>query len=331
LRNKNRVIDKTFLSADHADERVIRHRDQIAHAFRWAHVARYLSQNHRYKDTILLEAGCGIEQPLAKMLYSNRLIVKSYVGADANKLEIAEMLRGKKLPITLWSQTDFSALQPEHVGLPACQIGDSHGPATDDGYVLPNVFVCTEVAEHVEPLHCRNLFKHALEITSEDCHYFISTPVWDRVNAAENHLNEVTAEAFGAMLEDLGYHVVGMWGTFASQKDYTPTMEKEYPGITTIFNKLHEYYDSTVLSVIFAPLFPMQSRNIFWHLTRKKGDAAKQERLFDSLLSQPAPWTMHPDWFQLSGYTHRHTDACLASADGHNAEPMCGKEGVFLP
>jgi len=326
LRNRDRVIDKTFLSADHADERIIRHRDLVGHAFRWAHVSRYLSQNQRYKDAIVLDCGCGKELPLAKMLYSNRLIPKSYVGVDANRLEIPEMLRGKKLPITLWSETDFCALKSEHVGVRLLSKGDEGGPGYDD-YALPDVFVSLEVAEHMEPLHCRNLFKHALEITSEDCHYFISTPAWDRVNTAENHLNEVTAEAFGSMLEDIGYHIVGFWGTFASQKDYRPTMEGLYPGITAIFEKLAEYYDSTVISTTFAPLLPMRSRNILWHLTRKIGDAAKQERLFDSLASQQNPWTSHRDWLQLSGYSHRHTAEC-ASPDGST---VCGQEGIWLP
>ena len=57
MRNPNRVMDKTFLSANSADERVIRHRDLLAHALRWAHVARQLSRNQLYQRAIVLDVG----------------------------------------------------------------------------------------------------------------------------------------------------------------------------------------------------------------------------------------------------------------------------------
>ena len=111
------------------------------------------------------------------------------------------------------------------------------------------------------------------------------------MNVAENHICEITVEALGSLFEDLGFHIVGMWGTFASQKDIKYVMEERYPGITVIFDKLCEYYDSTVISTTFAPLFPMESRNALWHLTKKQGDEASQSRLFSALLQQPTPWT----------------------------------------
>jgi hypothetical protein len=300
MRNPNRVMDKTFLSANLADERVIRHRDLTSHAFRWAHVARYLSQNQRYRDAIVLEAGCGKEMPLARMLYSNRLIPQHYCGVDANKFDIPEMLMGKKIPISIWSETDFCALGKEDVGLKILSKCDPEGPGYDD-YALPDVFVSFEVAEHLCPEHTRRLFIKALELTSDDCHYFVSTPCWDLVNCADNHVSEIRFEALGALFEDLGFHIQGVWGTFASQKDYKPHMEKEYPGITAIFEKLSEYYDSTVISTTFAPLFPAYSRNACWHLTKKQGDDAKQGRLFPALELVPTPWTSHPTWRQLNG------------------------------
>jgi len=297
MRNPNRVLDKTCLSADMADERVIRHRDLISHAFRWAHVARYLSQNQRYKDAIVLDVGCGRYMPLAKMLYSNRLIPQKYVGVDLNKFDIPEMLSGKKIPISIWSETDFCALEIHDVALEGHGFEDVDIPDS----LKPNVFVSYETAEHMLPEQTRRLFIKALELTSSACHYFISTPCWDLVNVADNHLSEVRFEALGALFEDLGFHIQGVWGTFASQKDYKPYMEQEYPGITAIFEKLSEYYDSTVISTTFAPLFPAYSRNACWHLTKKQGDNAKQERLFVALELAPTPWTSHPTWRQLNG------------------------------
>jgi len=300
LRNPNRVVDKTHLSADHADERIIRHRDVNSHAFRWAHIARHLSQNHRYKDAIICDACCGREVPLAKMLYSNRLIPLKYVGIDLNKFEIPEMLQGKKLPITIWPQTDVCALTKEDVGLKLFSKDDPNGPGYDD-YALPNVLVCLEGAEHMLPEHTRRMFIKFKEITSDDCTFFISTPCWDRINVADNHLSEILPSALGALFEDLGYDIVNYWGTFASQKDYRPVMEERYPGITKIFNDLSEYYDSTVISTTFAPLFPMESRNILWELTKKRGDDASQDRLFSALEQVPGPWTSHPTWKELNG------------------------------
>ena len=318
MSNPNREIDKTHLSANNADERVIRHRDLIAHAFRWAHVARYLAQNQRYKEAIVLECGCGKELPLAKMLYSNRLIPRKYVGADINKLQIPEMLLGKKIPVSVWSETDFCALDPVDVGILDGSWGgvdiskinlkpgdvDMQGVyyAADGGmYTLPNTFVSLEVLEHMHPEHARRVLVKALELTSNDCHYFISTPCWDRVNAAGNHISEITVEALGGLLEDLGYRIEGFWGTFASQKDYRPVMEQRYPGITAVFDKLSEYYDSTVVSNILAPLFSLESRNALWHLTRKRGDDASQQRLFSALEQASTPWTSHMDWRRLNG------------------------------
>ena len=300
MRNPNRILDKTFLSANSADERVIRHRDLISHAFRWANVARYLAKNHNYQEAIILDVGCGKEMALARMLYSNRLIPLKYVGVDANKFSIPDMLLGKKIPISVWSETDFCALDIADVGLKLTSKDDPEGPGYDD-FALPNVVVCCEVLEHVLPLHTRQMLQKMLELTSSNCHYFISTPCWDHVNAAENHISETDVRALGALFEDLGFNIDGIWGTFASQKDYKPVMEQRYPGITAIFEKLSEYYDSTVMSTTFAPLFPMESRNCLWHLTKKQGDTAAQDRLFSALSQIPGPWTQHPSWRELNG------------------------------
>ena len=326
--NPNRLTDKSFLSANSADERVIRHRDLQAHALRWAHVARQLSQNQLYQRAIVLDVGCGKEMSLAKMLYSNRLIPLKYTGVDLNKFDIVDMLVGKKIPVSIWSETDICALDVHDVAL--------EGPGFEDPDVpdnlKPNVLVCLEVLEHVRSSQARRMLIKFKELTSEDCQYFISTPCWDMVNCAENHINELKVQSLGALFEDLGFNIEGVWGTFASQREYRPVMEQRYPGITAIFEKLSEYYDSTVISTTFAPLFPMESRNAFWRLTKKRGDVANQPRLFPALASVPTPWTSDPNWIQLSGYSHQHTAACEDRIDGQlvGNTLKCGKEGIWL-
>jgi len=307
--NPKREIDRTFLSLNLAEERGLIHRDYLAHCLRWSHVTKFLQRSGKYRDAIVLDVGCGKEVPLAKLLYVNKMTPKSYVGVDANEFDLPEMLRGKKVPVTLWTRTDFCALRPEHVGVKILRKEDAQGPGYDD-YILPDVFVCFEVLEHNTPSGILNLLKHALEVTAPDCHYFYSTPCWNG-SAAENHVSEISFGALGALFEDLGYKIEGVYGTFASISDY----QSELSAVTTInkytgeviattdlwpvFESLRNYYDTNVLSVIFAPLFPAQSRNALWHLTRQTGDAAKQQRLFSALSSQPTPWCQHPDWRQL--------------------------------
>jgi hypothetical protein len=326
MRNQNRVIDKTYLSLDLAEERGLIHRDYIAHCFRWSHVVKFLNQQHRYKEARILDVGCGKEIPLAKTLYVNKMTPARYVGVDVNDFEIPAMLTGKKIPITIWAETDFCALDPHDVGKvvglwPSLQPqitknyginGEYHYDHNGDLVEVPNILVCFECLEHVQPEHCRRMLQHFKELTSDSCHYFISTPCWNG-SAAENHINEMTFAALGALIEDLGYNIEGVYGTFASISDY----EQQLADVTTydkntrkviattdlrpIFAALRNYYDTNALSTIFAPLFPAQSRNCLWHLTKKQGDSAAQDRLFSALESTPQPWSQSPSWKDLAG------------------------------
>lgn len=303
MANKNRILDKTYLSLDLAEERGILHRDYLAHTLRWSHVAKFLQRSQKYQDAVVLDAGCGKEMPLAKLLYVNKMTPQKYVGVDINSFEIPEMLRGKKIPVSIWSETDFCALDKEDVGL-----------KTDSGELrLPNILVNFEVLEHMAPDHARAMLLKFRELTSEDCHYFISTPCWNG-SAAENHINEMTYQALGSLIEDLGYTIEGVYGTFASISDYKDKLAtttvlvdngKNVVPVTTdltaVFAALRQYYDTNVLAIVFAPLFPESSRNCLWHLTRKQGDDASQGRLFSALEQVPGPWSQHPNWRDLAG------------------------------
>lgn len=323
-RNLSRTIDKTFLSLDLAEERGLIHRDYIAHCFRWSHTVRFLNQQHRYKDAIILDVGCGKEMPLAKTLYVNKMSPKKYVGVDVNKFDIPEMLKGKKIPLSIWTESDFCALHQEDVGhhlertsardVPLPRGLNENGVWEDgnnEGYALPNVLTCFEVLEHVTPEHCRRMLQHFKEVTSNDCHYFISTPCWNG-SAAENHINEMTFAALGGLIEDLKFKIEGVYGTFASISDYQDELSAvtihdggggvlATTDLRAVFSALRNYYDTNVLSTIFAPLFPNKSRNALWHLTKKLGEDAAQDRLFSALEQAPTPWSQHPNWRELNG------------------------------
>lgn len=309
MSNPNREFDKTYLSIDGAEERGLVHRDYIAHCLRWSHVAKCLNKGKKYETAIVLDVGCGKEMPLAKTLYVNKMSPAQYIGVDINRMGIPEMLVGKKIKIRLYAETDICRLRPQHVGLqlerssaldpPRPQGINPEGNWEDgenEAYALPNVVTCFEVLEHVTPAYCRRMLKHLLTITSHGCEYFFSTPCWNG-SAAENHINEMTFKALGALFEDVGYRIEAKYGTFASIKDYEDKMDR-YPGLDAIFRALRDYYDTNLLATMFAPLFPANSRNVLWHLRKKPMDY--RQSIFQSLASIAGPWSQHPDWRELA-------------------------------
>ena len=62
------------------------------------------------------------------------------------------------------------------------------------------------------------------------------------------------------------FEITNQWGTFASIKDYKSSMNSWQQ---EMFNKLKEYYDTNLLSVIMAPFFPEKSRNCIWQFKLK--------------------------------------------------------------
>ena len=109
----------------------------------------------------------------------------------------------------------------------------------------------------------------------------VSTPCYNGKDVADNHVNEMTYAAFGALLEDAGFAIAKRFGTFASQRDLKGHVNE------VLFEQMREYYDSNTLSVIFAPLFPAQSRNCIWDcIHADKG----YKRQFPTLNETPKPW-----------------------------------------
>ena len=125
-----------------------------------------------------------------------------------------------------------------------------------------NVSVCLEVLEHVEPTKAIAILDKLADVVVQGGTCYFSTPCYDeKVGAAKNHVNEMTYEAFGALLEAKGFQIIDHYGTFASQKDY----KHELDGNTKyLYTKLSEYYDTNYLATIFAPLYPSMARNVLW-------------------------------------------------------------------
>ena len=256
---RGKEIDNTHLSIDQAEARGFIHRDYIAHCLRWTHVSKYLHLQARYKTARIIDIGCGKDMPLARMLYTSRLAPEKYLGIEYNKMEIPDMFKNSNFKPDLVSGVDFTTVVIEKM------------------MTTFNYSTCFEVLEHVEPIKAIAILDHLPQFLTEDAVSWFSTPCWDeKVGAAANHVNEMTYEAFGSLLEEMGYKILDHWGTFASIKDYKDKLDAFQSGT---FAKLREYYDSNYLATIMAPLFPEHSRNVLWE-TQYVGKLKIEERKF---------------------------------------------------
>lgn len=278
-------IDKTYLSVDKAEERGFIHRDYIAHCLRWSHVIKRLGEKHAFRSARILDIGCGRELPLAKLLYSSKYIVEQYYGVDVGPINDSALsaFDSGKFPIKVWENTNILEIQSQDLG--------------DLGINWATMF---EVAEHVEPLMLIDMLVHIRKLMTHDGTFFVSTPCWNRTDVAANHVNEMTYEAFGALLEGCGWNIANVSGTFASIRDYESKLHVLGDQIPGIFNKLRSYYDTNFLSCIFAPLFPAQSRNCLWELTPAGPDLSRKKKKFSKLTECQRPWGSSERWEEMA-------------------------------
>ena len=257
---RGKEIDNTHLSIDQAEARGFIHRDYIAHCLRWTHVSKYLHLQARYKTARIIDIGCGKDMPLARMLYTSRLAPEKYLGIEYNKMEIPDMFKNSNFKPDLVSGVDFTTVIIEKM------------------MTTFNYSTCFEVLEHVEPIKAIAILDHLPQFLTEDAVSWFSTPCWDeKVGAAANHVNEMTYDAFGSLLEEMGYKILMHWGTFASIKDYKDELPRYE--LKEAFDRLREYYDSNYLATVFAPLFPHKARNVLWE-TQYVGKLKIEERKF---------------------------------------------------
>jgi hypothetical protein len=221
-----------------------------------------------------------------------------YYGVDVGPIndEDAQKLSAGKMPHTLWERTNMLELTQECV--------THHGYSPGDQ--LPNIVVCFECLEHVEPAMMMNMLEHMKKLTTPGARFFISTPCWNRTDCAANHVNEMLYESLGATFERHGFFVENVYGTFASIRDYEHLLKgggwpsgkgemETYPDLRWAFDKLREYYDTNFLSCIFAPLFPAQSRNCLWELSKCPETLADRYK-FPPITDIQQPWSSSTNW-----------------------------------
>jgi 2-polyprenyl-3-methyl-5-hydroxy-6-metoxy-1,4-benzoquinol methylase len=297
LKRYREDFNRTHLSVETAMQRVQLHRDYIAHAARYSHVVgkHLLSTKTRKLNEgngpTVLDIGCGPELQLLNSMHCNRVKCAEYVGleaADKFKTRGTERLENTVLSgksnslkgVELHARADFL----------------THDFGEDKTF---DTIVCLEVIEHVQPWQARAFLERSRDLMHDDSVFWVSTPCYDeKTGAADNHPNEMTYEALGALMEDLGYEVEEVYGTFASQKDYKHLIGTVIP--KDFFDKLSAYYDTTLVSNMLAPVVGAHlSRNALWKL--KKTPNSNHKRRFTNLEDVDGPWTNNENWKELAG------------------------------
>lgn len=306
---RGKSIDNTHLSIDTAEERILVHRDYIAHCIRWSHVVKFLLQKHAYKTCRVLDIGCGVDVPMARLMLSNRIAPLEYIGVDYNhsskfKTDIFANTRFKP---TTFGSVDFA--NDKCVWFDEAADGQTciniKGDNGEDYFAIPNVLTCFEVLEHIEPEHVirtlkrvKYIMEKASDFSGNIPTFFMSTPNWNVTDTADNHVNEMKNEALGWLLEELGFAIVEQYGTFASKRDYAHLIASRFgQDAFRVFDRLNDYFDSNLAANLFAPLFPREARNCFWRLS-----IARQgyERKYDNIRNLHEPWTSSDNWRDLA-------------------------------
>jgi len=324
MNNKLRKIDKTFLSLDKAEERGIIHRDYIAHCHRWTYAFKMaMKVKNRDGYLSVLDIGCGKEVPFLKTLYTNKLCPDNYLGIDAGKINSDQLAGfGTKIgeriadrSIRLLENTDFSLIKDPATYPEFCQFTEMR-PI--------NLIVSFEVLEHMTRTMSRLTLLNINKIIknqniSKKSLAIISTPVFDsNKGMAANHINEMTRAELYFDIKAAGLKVLKNYGTFMDQAAFKNEIQRVHEELSEemskthglydltdeeankrillsqkhdlnlslfhVFNSLHSYYDSNLLSTIFAPLFPQCARNNLWVLTNEKDLTHGDDNDYDDII-----------------------------------------------
>lgn len=219
------------------------HRDYSAHFWRWSFARRFISTKHN-----VLEVGCGEDKPLSKILVGGAAPhVNKYVGVDLNKLKTSNSQR-----LTFHGEFNFVERWKELV----------KGEFASGFDIVVNY----EVIEHMKVEHGAKLLKAMLACLKPGGVLLLSTPVYDGVRHAANHIHEYTVPELQKAIEKAGFTVERRFGTFMDIKHIGKAdpngVSRE--AVALVRKALEQYFDNDAISNIFGPLHPDHARNNLW-------------------------------------------------------------------
>jgi len=220
------------------------HRDYSAHFWRWSFARRFITS----KDNVL-EVGCGEDRPLSKILTGGAAgHVNHYTGVDLNKLKPSGSQR-----LTFHGEFNFVERYKELLKV------------RPEGF---DVVVNYEVIEHMKVEHGVTLLKAMFASLKPGGVLLLSTPVYDGVRHAANHIHEYTVPELQKYVEKTGFVVEQRFGTFMDIKHIGKADlqggDALNGAVKLLRVKLSQYFDNDAISNIFGPLYPDHSRNNLW-------------------------------------------------------------------
>jgi SAM-dependent methyltransferase len=141
-----------------------------------------------------------------------------------------------------------------------------------------DVVVHLEVIEHMKAVHGTNFLKACFACLKPGGVMLMSTPVYDGVRHAANHIHEYTVPELQKATEKAGFIVEQRFGTFMDIK-HIKHIKKSKPekytdefvkSIRSVAVELAEYFDNDAISNIFGPLYPDHARNNLWICRKPK-------------------------------------------------------------
>jgi 2-polyprenyl-3-methyl-5-hydroxy-6-metoxy-1,4-benzoquinol methylase len=224
------------------------HRDFSAHFFRWSFARRFIKATDN-----VLEIGCGEDKPLSKILTGGATNhVNHYTGVDLNKLKPSGSQR-----LEFLGEFNFVERYPELLA------------KRPEGF---DIVVHFEVFEHMAMEHGIEMMKACYEALKPGGVMLMSTPCYDGVRHAKNHIHEYYVPELQTVIENAGFTVEKRYGTFMDIKHIgkAETDRASQAAIAEVSKALAQYFDSDAISNIFGCLYPDHARNNLWVCRKPK-------------------------------------------------------------
>jgi len=228
------------------------HRDYLAHCFRWAFVGKLIKRGYYVLD---IGAGTG---NLAETLYRNRIRPGYYAAVELKESYLKELTELSKA-VNFVMNVFKKDIRKDSLPLIFEELFD--------------VVCCFEVIEHFEsywdkPDYLSNLLSEMKRACKADGRILLSTPNYDGIHKAKNHVYEYREDELESILLKHGFKIERKYGTFMNLGRPEQAKRVLTQAEFEVYQKLYSYYNSSILSVMFAPLHPSESRNILWVLKK---------------------------------------------------------------